>query len=199
MGMHWRPVEFVAESSDADETAPAHDRPNNAMIGCPFAAAGSYTSRPVERLLLDGIRLWGPGMDEAEAHGDTTLLAKAWELFARELGPERARCALDALSGLLRGVAAWRPEPLRVFRAGCPHVCRDECLIAALVAGAQHGDWDVVGLAASRLGGPSGSMEVTEAAIGLGVVLSLSERTLLPVPGPVLRSLVDEPPSRSVH
>jgi hypothetical protein len=163
--------------------------------GCPFAAADGYLSRPAERLVVNGLRLWAAGYDE----GEIACWEEAWNLYAATFGAERARPAVTQLSHWVKAICLWRPERLRCFAANCPFVCRDECLAAALIAASQHGDGVSLGYCAERLGGPAGRADVMESGIGFAQTLDALGQRLVPVPQDVLRSLVEEPPRASYH
>jgi len=162
---------------------------------CPFAGACSYLDRPAERLVIDGFRLWIAGYQK----GDIEHWSAAWNLYAAELGPTGGRAALSGLAAFVAAVLAWRVEPVRCFASGCPHVCRDECLAAAMIAACQHGDGECLAYCARAIAGVEDGREAMEAALGFAGLLRAEQRVLMPVPAHVVAGLVERGGAAAHH
>jgi len=87
-----------------------------------------------ERLAGLGFRYWLAG----HQNGQITCWEDAWNLYARELGPEPARAAIRDLSCWVRAVSGHARRPIRLCPADCERFAYDECLAVSMVAAAQH-------------------------------------------------------------
>jgi len=87
-----------------------------------------------ERLAGLGFRCWLAGYQ----NGQITCWEDAWNLYARELGPESARSAIRDLSCWVRSVCSHAHRPIRICPAGCDRFAHDECLAVSMIAAAQH-------------------------------------------------------------
>ena len=88
-----------------------------------------------ERLVGLGFRCWLAGYQT----GDIACWEQAWDTFARELGPTRAKAAVTELSCWVRSVSHDAQRPITVYPNPCATFCRDECLAVSMIAAHQHG------------------------------------------------------------
>ncbi len=87
-----------------------------------------------ERLTGMGFRCWLAGHQD----GQLTCWEDAWNLYARELGPEAARVAVRDLSCWVRAISGHARRPIRICPASCERFAYDECLAVSMIAAAQH-------------------------------------------------------------
>lgn len=111
-----------------------------------FSAAGSGSqptrmphivraqSSGAEFLVGLGFRHWVAGYKS----GDINRWQEAWEIYAKALGPMRARAAIAELSSWVRAVSAAARREIEVCKDGCSGLCRDECLAVSMIAACQH-------------------------------------------------------------
>ena len=166
------------------------------MNACPFRSTGiAYLGQQPEHLVVNGFRLWSAGY----SLGDVGQWSAAWRLYAAALGPHGGRLALTQLSHWVTAICRWRNAPLRCFAQGCPHICRDECLAAAMIAACQNQDAECLRYCVGKLGGLADQKDVLEAAFAFAGVLVTLDQRLMAVPCNVVRGLVEEPPTRSYH
>ncbi len=88
-----------------------------------------------ERLVGLGFRCWLVGYQT----GDIACWEQAWDTFARELGPIRAKTAITELSCWVRTVSRDAQRTITVYPNPCATFCRDECLAVSMIAAHQHG------------------------------------------------------------
>ena len=137
---------------------------------CPAAA---YLRQPPENLVVNGYRNWIAGL----AHADQRYWDAAWAAHARALGAIDGQIALDAMASLIRQLGACATCPLRFYKPGAGHLCRDECLVLGMVSGAQHGDEDLLVQSAKLLACSDACIEVIERASAYaGILLGHSHR-----------------------
>ncbi|RLQ87226.1 hypothetical protein [Notoacmeibacter ruber] len=151
-------------------------------------AAVDYLSRPAERLVVEGYRSSLSGCAER----DPKAWAAAWMLYQNELGEIDGRIAFDGLVGLIGTLGRCATCPLRFFRRDISHLCRDEGLLLALVAAAQHGDEQTGQIAAEALSCPAKCGELAMAAAEYGFRLRMVGRTLLPISASFTASIADK-------
>ena len=142
---------------------------------CPAAA---YLRQPPENLVVNGYRNWIAGLAQA----DQRYWDAAWAAHAKALGAIDGQIALDAMASLIRQLGACATCPLRFYKPGAGHLCRDECLVLGMVSGAQHGDEDLLVQSAKLLTCSDACIEVIERASAYaGILLGHSHR-LAPIP-----------------
>ncbi len=151
---------------------------------CP---AQSYLARPAERLVVEGYR----GSLSGCASGGVGAWRIAWALYRDELGLTDGRIAFDGLLELIGTLGRCARCPLRFFNRNMHHLCRDEGLILALVASAQHGDDETGRIAAEALSCPLRCAELGLSAADYALRLRMVGRTLLPVTAEFTASLAD--------
>lgn len=134
-------------------------------------------SHQAERLVVEGLRRWMAGY----ATGDVSCWEMAWELYERELGPDRARKPLSDLSCYARALNTHGKRQLCLFPYDCLKCCQDECLVASLVSAAQAGDVGVLGSIGGTLVSPEGLAETLFAACEYGAALGDCGLSLEPV------------------
>jgi len=108
---------------------------------------GYHVDAPAENLLFTVFRCWMAGY----ATGDITCWDIAWEALAREMPTENAKPLYGEFHHFVRSLRenaengiVWRP-------AACRALCRDECLVLAMVDAAQRDDRVQLLTAASHL------------------------------------------------
>ena len=154
---------------------------NHDNCDCPAAA---YLRQPPENLVVNGYRNWVAGL----AHADERYWDAAWTAHARALGETDGRAALDVMASLIRQLGACATCPLRFYRPGAGHLCRDECLVLGMVAGAQHGDEDTLVQSARLLTCSRACHDVIDRASAYAAILFCHGQRLTPIP---LAALVD--------
>ncbi|EFO32436.1 conserved hypothetical protein [Roseibium sp. TrichSKD4] len=125
-----------------------------------FTQSSLTISNKADRLVVEGVRR----SLAAYATGDHKCWDMALKLYETELGPAQARRTVSDLSFYARALNAHGTRKLCIFPYGCPKLCQDECLAAALVAAAQLGQEDLEGRIASALVTEAGQEETCFAA-----------------------------------
>ncbi|MCP1198565.1 hypothetical protein [Notoacmeibacter sp. MSK16QG-6] len=166
----------------------------------PVCPAETYLARPAERLVVEGYRNSLSGC----ATGEVSAWRGAWSLYLEDLGETDGRIAFDGLVGIIGTLGRCARCPLRFFNSDIRHLCRDEGLLLALIAAAQHGDEQTGQIAAQALSCPLRCGELTISATDYALRLRMVGRTLLPVSAAMTASLAERggPPSplhRSTH
>ncbi len=121
-----------------------------------------------ERLVVEGLRRYMSGYST----GDIRCWEMAWQLYASELGPDRARKPVSELSCYARALNAHGTRHLCLFPYDCIKLCQDECLVTALVAACQSNDESVVETIGAALVTPEGLDETLFSAREFGSALS---------------------------
>lgn len=155
---------------------------------------GSYFDRVPERLVLEGYRYWSAGYET----GSIQPWEMAWKLYTTALGPADGRRALSELSHFIRTLKGCASCPLRSFPYNSQHMCMEECLNIALIAGLQHKD-DVAALCLERLACPATCTRVEEAARSFAETLSEIQQVLLPVPKHVIEDVLLRASGQTYH
>lgn len=144
--------------------------------------AADYLARKPESLVVGGYR----GLVACAMAGDSPVgqnaIKKLEALHRRILGPAETRVVLDGLSAFIGTLGHCTTCPLRACSNSCQHLCRDECLILALVAALQHGDDQVGFSAASALTCPARHAEIIGVAGDYAMRMKIFGQVLLPVP-----------------
>lgn len=175
-------------------------------FACNCAQAERYFNRPPERLVLDGYRYWTFGF----MAGEMESWQDAWCLYSKTLGAKNGRAALEALSNFVKTLGACAACPLRIFKQGSPHICRDETLVLGLVSAIQNGDKAAIELCLSHLSCATRCEEVSVAAANFALILKALDTVLAPIPLPVIENAVllssrqleftiPEPQTRTLH
>jgi len=151
---------------------------------CEDCPAAAYLRQPPENLVVNGYRNWIAGM----AHSDSRYWDAAWASHAKVLGAIDGQIALDAMASLIRQLGACATCPLRFYKPGAGHLCRDECLVLGMVSGAQHGDEDILVQSARLLTCSDACVEVVEHASAYAAILLGHRQRLTPIP---LSAIVD--------
>ncbi|MEP0519295.1 MAG: hypothetical protein ABJO09_08915 [Hyphomicrobiales bacterium] len=175
--------------------------------GCNCEQAERYFNRPPERLVLDGYRHWTFGF----MAGDMDSWQAAWGLYSKMLGTRNGRAALDALSNFVKTLGTCAACPLRMFKQGSPHICRDETLVLGLISAIQHGDEVTTEFCLKHLSCATRCEEVSVAAANFALTLKALDNLLVPIPLQVISNAITlsaqgrainslpEPQSRTLH
>ncbi len=143
-----------------------------------------------ERLIALGFRCWLAG----HQNGQMTCWEDAWNIYARELGPEAARPAIRDLSCWVRNVSAYAQRPIQICPAQCDRFAYDECLAVSMIAAAQH-DCPAIKACAYALLGAQPFEEVILSASRFAACLRANQ--VLLNPGPIVDPVaVSETPSQ---
>ncbi|AKI02193.1 hypothetical protein IMCC20628_03504 [Hoeflea sp. IMCC20628] len=148
---------------------------------CPAAA---YLRRKPENLVVNGYRNWVAGL----AHSDSRYWDAAWSAHASALGAIDGGHALDVMAALVRQLGACATCPLRFYKPGAGHLCRDECLVLGMVAGAQNGDEQAMVQSARMLTCTDACADVVDRASAYAAILLGHSHKLTPIP---LSAIVD--------
>lgn len=163
---------------------------------CP---AASYVRRKPESLVIGGYR----GIVECAINGETPAgeaAAKAIEdLHRKYLGPAETRVVLDGLTSFIGTLSRCATCPLRAFPPTSSHLCRDECLVLALVAALQHGDEQACHLSAHALTCPARMGETIAAGGEYAMRMQMFGQVLLPVPPLVLSEILSPATGLPTH
>ncbi len=142
---------------------------------CPAAA---YLRQQPENMVVNGYRNWIAGL----MHSDSRYWEAARATHAQALGPIDGQAALDAMASLVRQLGACATCPLRFYKPGAGHLCRDECLVLGMVSGAQHGDEDLLVQSAKLLTCSDACFEVIDSASAYAAILLGHSQRLAPIP-----------------
>ncbi|MFZ2103442.1 MAG: hypothetical protein WAU86_23055 [Oricola sp.] len=154
---------------------------------CQSSHAAAYLARPAERLVLEGYR----HAIAAAVTGGFAPWQAATGLYRGILGPRGSTAAMQALAEFIATLGRCAACPLRTFESDSRHVCRDEVLVLGLVAGIQNGDDEAAELCLAALSCATRCDEVAFAAGAFALVLRGLDKTLLPIPAPVVRDILD--------
>lgn len=157
------------------------------MTGCNHGrtdqcTGAAYLALAPENLLINGYRNWVAGLAGA---GPRFCDAARFGHVSR-LGAVDGKLAIEALTALIARLGICARCPLRFYKPGSNHVCRDECLLLGLVAGAQHGDDDALVTAARLLSGREALAAVIDRAGAYAAILLSHNQRLIPVPANIL-------------
>lgn len=136
---------------------------------CPFAAECGP-----ERLVGVGFRCWLAGYRT----GDIASWETAWTIYARALGPARAKPALSELASWVRLIKTTARREIEVYPTGCPGFCHDECLAVGMVAASQHGACPAMRACAVALLDSFAVDDVIEGATSFGISLRDADQVL---------------------
>jgi hypothetical protein len=146
---------------------------------CPAAA---YLERRPEALVVGGYR----HIVDCALAGNTPdgrLAADALQQMHRDsLGPAESRIIVDGLTNFIATLSRCAACPLRAFPSESRHLCRDECLILALISALQHGDDSAGRATACALTCPARSVETLAASGDYAMRMKMFGQVLLPVP-----------------
>ncbi len=152
-----------------------------------------FAYRP-ERLVVSGLRCTMAGYDL----GDPECWNCLWDIYVAEVGAPTTRRLMGELQYWVRGVRAAADYSLTYYPMGCRHVCRDECLLLTLLSALQHEDEGCAGCALRALCGNSDKEQVQSMrgpSRAFAAALLEAGEVLLPVPLPVLQTIIDAPKS----
>lgn len=166
-------------------------------FNCQNGNACAYFARPAERLVLEGYRHWTYGF----ATGDGMSWRSATDLYRDILGGDGSAAAVQALSDFVSTLGRCANCPLKTFASGSSHICRDEILVMGLIAGIQNNDEEATALCLAELSCATRCEEVALAAGSFGLVLRGLDKSLLPIPAPLLRDILarSRPASRDTQ
>lgn len=155
----------------------------------------TYLERTPEKLVLEGYRHWIAGYD----NNSVIPWELAWSLYERILGADRAKSAIAELANFIRVVGRCATCPLKSFPNGAHHLCREECLTLAMIAGAQHADEAVIRKCLNAMTCPTRCDAVAMAAGSFALTLRAMDQNLLPIPVNVIDDILCRGNSKTVH
>jgi hypothetical protein len=159
-------------------------------------AAGhtAYFERPPEKLVLDGYRhlIRGAALSSSEH------LTKAQLLYRRLLGDDDGEKAIMALAKFVRTLGQCAACPLNVFKPGSRHICRDESLVMALIAGIQNGDEQTIHYCLEKLCRPDRRDPAAMTAGAFALTLKSMDCTMLPIPAHVVERIMSRPQAKAL-
>lgn len=143
-----------------------------------FTSSSHYFARPAEMLVLEGYRHWIGGFDT-----DSVI---PWEMvsaiYTKALGLKNAKYAIAELSHFIRTLQFCAACPLKAFPYGAYQVCREECLLIALVSALQNQDNAMRDICLDHLVRQGSCGEVLETAQDYAQAMGECDQLLLPVP-----------------
>lgn len=144
-----------------------------------------YLARPAEKLVLEGCRYW--------IRGTVLQSIEPWTsaqfLYRQVLGDVDGAEAIVALARFTRSLGKSAIQPLSVFKAGCPYVCRDETLVLGLIAGFQNVDERAIHACIGSLCCPRQFDQVAMAAGVFALTLKHMDQVLMPIPARVIERI----------
>ncbi|WP_299865955.1 hypothetical protein [uncultured Hoeflea sp.] len=149
---------------------------------CP---ASAYLGRKPENLLINGYRNWVAGL----ARADARYWDAARNAHVTALGAGDGQAAIEALTALIARLGICARCPLRFYKPGSGHLCRDECLLLGMVAGAQHGDDEALITSARLLSGCDALASVIDRAGAYAAILLSHDHRLVRVPADILADI----------
>lgn len=138
--------------------------------------AGRSAARSIEqfshahaatRLVGLGFRCWLAGYESY----DINCWETGWNVFATELGPERAKTVVGELSCWVREIHKSTSRQIETYPFGCKGFCRDECMAISIVAAGQHSVCPAMRACAFALIGSNAIDDVVETATSFGNTL----------------------------
>lgn len=154
-----------------------------------------YLDRRAERFVIEAYRRWTFGGES----GSLRNYERTADYFADELGPEEGPRLFLAFVGWLSAISAFREAPALSSPVECPLLCRDECMMLAMLASAQSEDRESIEVATSRLVDIEGIDDSIRAARRFAEKLSGCGHHLLPVPAAVVRDIAERPSRQAFH
>ncbi|OCW56227.1 hypothetical protein [Hoeflea olei] len=149
--------------------------PHHQDTECPAAA---YLRRQPENLVVNGYRNCVASL----AHRDSRYWDAARSAHWQALGAADGAYALELMTSLIGRLGVCATCPLRFCRPGTGHLCRDECLVLGMVAGAQNGDEVTMVQSARLLSCSETCFDIIDrASTYAGVLLGHGQR-LTPIP-----------------
>lgn len=140
-------------------------------------AQGAHINAPAENLLFTSYRCWMAGY----ATGDVNCWDLAWLALERTMPVPSAKVMYGEFHHFVRTIreharrdVGWRP-------AACRCLCRDECVVLALIEASQRSHEPGETVYASWLLGRSDSAPLVEASRSLAAALSARGLVLVPL------------------
>jgi hypothetical protein len=154
-----------------------------------------YLDRVPERLVLEGYRRWMQGCDR----GSSTCWEMASSLFNEELGPFEGGRLLGELAHWVEALRGGMDRQAGLSPFECKRLCRDECIVVAMIAASQNHDTDALSAAVDALILPENRAEAIRASRAFADALSKIGQTLIPVPSAVFRDVAERPARAQFH
>jgi hypothetical protein len=157
---------------------------------------GYHVDAPAENLLFSVYRCWMAGF----ATGDAACWDLAWEALAKEMPEDNAKPLFGEFHHFARTLRAHAAAEIGWRPAACRALCRDECLILAMVDAAQREDRVQLLTAASHLLRSDGLHQALDATTALAKALARIGLFIAPVSAGALDIMTRmKPPSATAH
>jgi hypothetical protein len=101
-----------------------------------------------------------------------------------------------ALATFVRTLGQCAACPLNVFKPGSHHICRDETLVMALIAGIQNGDEQTIHFCLEKLCRHDRRDPAAIAAGTFALTLKSMDYTMLPIPAHVVARIMFRTPAK---
>lgn len=167
----------------------------NMLVQNRFTNSSHYYERQAEMLVLEGYRHWSAGFET----GSVIPWEMAWTTYSQQLGLGAAKRAITELSHFIRSLHFCSLCQLKAFPFGSTHICRDECLLLALVSALQNSDDYSADSCLEAMVSPNRLSEVKTAARDYAQVMSELKQILLPIPHQAIASIISPHHSHSFH
>lgn len=154
---------------------------------CRSGNAARYFSRPAERLVLDGYRIWSSGL----ARQSNQAISELNALYSEMLGTDRHRPAALALMEFVGTLGLCATCPLHMLDVASNQICRAEILVMGLIAGIQNGDDAAAETCLRALTCEARCDRVALAAGTLAFVLKGYGKTMMPISPDDIRQMLD--------
>ncbi len=148
-----------------------------------------YLDRAPERLVIEGYRRWMGGYDS----GQVECWEQAWDLYTQELGSASAGPVLLAMAGWVRCLRRSTSRTMGFFPYNSCHLCKDECLVIAMVSASQHHDRHMAERIAATLTENNNSAECCATCDHFAEMLDHSGNRLMHVPQTVIETILGKP------
>lgn len=161
--------------------------------------AAAYLERRPESLVVGGYRRIVDCALAGDTPGGRQAADALQQLHRNCLGPAESRIVVDGLTTFVATLSRCATCPLRAFPSDSRHLCRDECLILALISALQHGDDSAGRQTACALTCPARVAETLAASGDYAMRMKMFGQVLLPVPENAISTLLQPQPPRNIH
>lgn len=149
-------------------------------------AVGYHNGAPTEVLVFEALRCWMAGYETR----DVACWDLAWDALCREMPVDTAKPLFGELQHFARTLRDIAKEPLGWRPHACRGLCRDECLVLALLDAAQRFDEEQLDLAARHLVSPADAARVRDVALAFSQALVRAGLFIAPVSPPALEAVL---------
>ena len=158
-------------------------------------AVGYHNGAAAEILLFEALRCWMAGYET----GDIACWDLAWDALCREVPVESAKPLFGELQHFARTMRSVARQPLGWRPFCCRGLCKDECIVLALLDAAQRFDEEQLDLALRHLVPLDESGRTRQAAIAFSQALARAGLFIAPVSPAALDAVIAGRPVQSTH